>query len=148
MGRDAIVRSELAPLYSILAFALVLPPIRRLLAVAAGEIVTLVVMGRLGPIEDPTLQPSFGVEPNRMIVQILLGIGAAGVWYLVFKLIFRANAQRVLRHERVPSQGYRLLLPLLLYAIALPALIGLGVLIRNATPGIGSRSSTAGTATT
>ena len=133
-GRDAIVRSELAPLYSILAFALVLPPIRRLLAVAAWEIVTLVVMGRLGPIEDPTLQPIFGVEPNRMIVQILLGIGAAGIWYLVFKLIFRANAQRVLRHERVPSQGYRLLLPLLLYAIALPALIGLGVLIRNATP--------------
>jgi len=132
--RDAIVRSELAPFYAILAFALVLPPIRRLLAVAAWEIVTLVAIGRLGPIEDPTLNPIFSVEPNRLIVQILLGVGAAGVWYLVFKLIFRANAQRVLRHERVSTRGYSLLLPLLLYAIALPALIGLGLLIRNATP--------------
>src|SRR5262245_11161582 len=42
--RDAIVRSELAPFYAILAFALVLPPIRRLLAVAAWEIATLVMM--------------------------------------------------------------------------------------------------------
>src|SRR5689334_15287114 len=132
--RDAIVRSELAPFYAILAFALVLPPIRRLLAVAAWEIVTLVMMGRFGPVEDPTLNPLFGVEPNRMIVQVLLGVGAACLWYLVFKLIFRANAQRVLRHERVATRGYRLLLPFLLYAIALPALIGLGVLIRNATP--------------
>jgi len=31
-----------------------------------------------------------------MIIQVLLGVGAAGVWYLVFKLIFRASALQVL----------------------------------------------------
>jgi hypothetical protein len=131
--RDAIVQSELAPFCAMLGFALILSPIRRLLANAAWEIATLLLMGALGPLKDLTLEPLFGVEPNRMMLQILLGAGGAGVWYLVLKLIFGTNAQPVLRRDGAPARGYRSLLPFLLYAIALPALIGLGVLIRNAT---------------
>jgi hypothetical protein len=126
--RDAIVRSELAPFYAMLGFALLLPYIRQLLAGAAMLIAELLVMGQLRPIwNDVTLMPLFGVEPNRMILQIPLGAGAAVGWYLVLKLIFGANVQRVLRRETW------LLLPFLLYAIALPAAIGFGVLIRHLT---------------
>jgi hypothetical protein len=92
------------------------------------QIADLLVMGQLRPIwDDVTLMPLFGVEPNRMILQIPLGAGAAVGWYLVFKLIFGSNVQRVLRRETW------LILPFLLYAIALPAVIGLGVLIRQQT---------------
>jgi hypothetical protein len=91
--RNAIVRSDLAPFYAMLGFALLLRPILRLLGVAGTAIVTLLMVGRLGlRVDDPTLWHIFGVEPNRMILQIPLGAGAAGVWYLVLKLIFGANA--------------------------------------------------------
>ncbi len=131
--RDTIVRSEFAPLYVMLGFALLLPYVRQLLADAVMEIVTLLMMGQPGPTRSGPIDRYLAVEPQRMISQIVLGVGAAGIWYQVLKRIFGANVQRVVRREMVPTRDIWLLLPFMLYAIALPAAIGLGVLIRNAT---------------
>jgi hypothetical protein len=128
--RNAIVRSELAPLYTMLGFAIVLPYLSQLLADVAMEIANLLATGRLGPTRSDLIEHYLAVEPYRMISQIVLGAGAAGIWHLVVKLIFRSNARRLLRPETMSLRSIGL--SFLLYAVALPAAIGLGVLVRDA----------------
>lgn len=130
--RNAIVRSALAPFCTVLGFALLLPVIRQLFADALVEIAGLVVTGRIGPTRDRVLDAHLAVEPFRMIWQILLGVCVAGAWYLAIKRIFGADIRHVMRRGTAPGRNFWLILPLLLYAVALPAVTGFGALVRDA----------------
>lgn len=129
-SRDAIIRSELAPLSAVLGFALVLPYVRQLILDVAMESANVLAMGQLGPTRSGLVEHRLSVEPLRMISGIILGAVAAGIWHLVMKRIFKTDAQRLLRCELKPIRGIGL--QFLLFAIALPTSIGLGVLIRDA----------------
>jgi len=93
--------------------------------------VNLIVMGRMGAVRG--LDRSLAFQPVQMVVQIVFGIGAALVWRQALKWIFGSDVRQVVRRGITPARGMWLLLPLLLYAIALPALNGLGALLFDAT---------------
>jgi hypothetical protein len=126
-----IVHSDLAPLGIMLAFALLLPAIRQLLADLLMTIASLVVVGNIGSTRGFDRQ--LAVEPARMIWHMILGIGAALVWCALLKRIFGPDLEQVVRRGIKPVRRMWLLGPLFLYAIALPVLNGIGSLAFDAT---------------
>jgi hypothetical protein len=130
-SREAVAHSDLAPLGIMLAFALLLPAVRQLLADLLMTIASLVVVGNIGSTRGFDRQ--LAVEPARMIWQVILGIGAALVWCAILKWIFGADLEQAVRRGIKPARRMWLLGPLLLYAIALPVLNGIGRLLFDAT---------------
>jgi hypothetical protein len=130
--RNVIVHSELAPLCAILAFALLLPYLRQLLADALMTIVSLIAAGQLGGIR-PFDRIISGEPVLRAITQTVFGIGAALVWCGALRWIFGADVQQARRRGIRPARRMWLLGPLLLYAMGLPVLTGIGILLFDGT---------------